>query len=104
MSVIHIEKQNYDELIKEGIVLVDFYAEWCGPCKMLAPALEALSNQRGGIKVVKVDVDEQSDLARHFGIMSVPTLFLYKNGVVVAQRSGFQTLDMLNDWINESIK
>jgi thioredoxin 1 len=103
MSIIHIEKQNYDELVKSGLVLVDFYAEWCGPCKMLAPALEALSNQREEIKIVKVDVDEQIDLARHFEIMSVPTMFLYKDGVIVSKKSGYHTLDMLNEWVN-SIK
>jgi thioredoxin 1 len=103
MSIVHIEKQNYDELVKSGLVLVDFYAEWCGPCKMLAPALEALSNQREEIKIVKVDVDEQIDLARHFEIMSVPTMFLYKDGVIVSKKSGYHTLDMLNEWVN-SIK
>jgi thioredoxin 1 len=103
MSIIHIEKQNYDELVKSGLVLVDFYAEWCGPCKMLAPALEALSNQREEIKIVKVDVDEQVDLARHYGIMSVPTMLLYKDGAIVSKKSGYHTLDMLNEWVN-SIK
>jgi len=104
MSVIHIAEQNYDELVKEGIVLVDFYADWCGPCKMLAPALEALSSQRDEVKVVKVNVDEQEALTGRFGIMSVPTLYLYKEGKLVAQRAGFQTLDMLNEWINVSIQ
>lgn len=104
MSVIHIAEQNYDELVKDGIVLVDFYADWCGPCKMLAPALEALSSQRGEVKVVKVNVDEQEALTGRFGIMSVPTLYLYKEGKLVAQRAGFQTLDMLNEWINVSIQ
>lgn len=104
MSVIHIEKQNYDELVKGGLVLVDFYAEWCGPCKMLAPSLEALSNERADIKIVKVNVDEQEALAGRFGIMSVPTLFLYKEGNLVAERKGFQTLDMLTEWIDGSIK
>lgn len=105
MSLIHVtEQQNYDELVKEGLVLVDFYAEWCGPCKMLAPALEALSNRNSEIKIVKVNVDEQEDLARRFGVMSVPTLYLYKDGNVVVQKAGFQTLDMLNEWINASVK
>lgn len=104
MSVIHIAEQNYDELVKEGIVLVDFYAEWCGPCKMLAPALEALSSERADIKIVKVNVDEQEPLSGRFGIMSVPTLYLYKDGNLVSERKGFHTLDMLNDWIEESIK
>jgi thioredoxin 1 len=70
---------------------------------MLAPALEALANQREEIKIVKVDVDEQVDLARHFGIMSVPTMLLYKDGAVVSKKSGYHTLDMLNEWV-DSIK
>ena len=104
MSLIHIEKQNYDELVKEGIVLVDFYAEWCGPCKMLAPALEALSSERDDIRIIKVNVDEQEDLARRFGIMSVPTLILYKDNNILSKKMGFHTLDMLNEWISESVK
>ncbi len=103
MSVIHMEKQNYEELVGTGLVLVDFYAEWCGPCKMLAPALEALSNNRD-ISIVKVDVDEQEELAYKFGIMSVPTMILYKDGKIISQRSGFHTSDMLNNWIDESTK
>jgi thioredoxin 1 len=98
-----MEKQNYEELIGTGLVLVDFYAEWCGPCKMLAPALEALSNQKD-ISIVKVDVDKQEELAYKFGIMSVPTMILYKDGKIISQRSGFHTLDMLNNWIEESTK
>ncbi|HHX16398.1 MAG TPA: thioredoxin [Mollicutes bacterium] len=104
MSVIHIEEHDYDELVSSGIVLVDFFAEWCGPCKMLSPTLDALSNQRDDVKIVKVNVDEQGDLARRFGIMSVPTLLLYKDGINVGQKSGFQTIDMLNSWIEESTK
>ncbi|MFA5407597.1 MAG: thioredoxin [Bacilli bacterium] len=103
MNLIHIEKQNYDELIKEGVVLVDFYAEWCGPCKMLGPALESLANMRSDIRIIKVNVDEQENLARRFGIMSVPTLYLYNNGSLVAECKGFHTLDMLNEWIDTSI-
>jgi thioredoxin 1 len=104
MSLIHIKEQNYDEIVREGIVLVDFYADWCGPCKMLAPALEALSNEREDIKIVKVNVDEQEDLARRFGVMSIPTLFLYKDNNILSKKMGFQTLDMLNEWISDSIK
>ncbi|HHT38322.1 MAG TPA: thioredoxin [Mollicutes bacterium] len=104
MSVIQIEHQNYDELVSEGIVLVDFYAEWCGPCKMLGPALEALANERADVKIIKVNIDEQEELTQRFGIMSVPTLLLYKDGVNISQKNGFQTLDMLNSWIDESIK
>lgn len=90
MSVIQIEHQNYDELVSEGIVLVDFYAEWCGPCKMLGPALEALANERADVKIIKVNIDEQEELTQRFGIMSVPTLLLYKDGVNISQKMVFK--------------
>lgn len=103
MSLVHMENENYDEMVKEGLVLVDFYAEWCGPCKMLAPMLEALSEQRNNLKIIKINVDKREDIARRFGIMSVPTLYVYKDGIIVSEKKGFQTIEMLNDWIN-SIK
>ncbi|MDD2203142.1 MAG: thioredoxin [Bacilli bacterium] len=104
MSLINIKEQNYDELVKEGLVLVDFYADWCGPCKILAPALEALSNTRDDLKIIKVNVDEQEDLARRFSVMSVPTLLLYKDNNLLDKRTGFHTLDMLNEWISDTVK
>lgn len=75
MEIIHASKENFYELIK-GEVLVDFYATWCGPCKMLGPVLEEIKDE---IQIVKVNIDENSDLAREYGVMSVPTL-LYFNG------------------------
>jgi thioredoxin 1 len=104
MNILHMKEQNYEELVKEGIVLVDFYADWCGPCKMLGPMLEALANERNDVRIVKVNVDELSDLASQFGIISVPTLYLYKDGIRLSERRGFHTLDMLKDWINSEVK
>lgn len=83
----HLENENFDEEIKEGIVLVDFYAEWCGPCKMLGPELEDISNN--GFKIIKVDVDNHEDLARRYGIMSVPTMMIFKDNEVVNRLVGF---------------
>lgn len=103
MSIIHMENENYDELVKEGIVLVDFYAEWCGPCKMIAPVLASLADARSDINIVKVDVDKQEMTAKRFGILSVPTLYLYKDGKLISERKGFQTIDMLDEWI-DSVK
>lgn len=103
MSVLHYGGQNFDELVKEGNVLVDFYASWCGPCKMLGPVLEALAEERKDLKIIKVNVDENEELAGRFSVMSIPTIYLYKDGKIVAERKGFSTKEMLNDWINKSL-
>ena len=71
---------DFEKLIKEGDVLVDFFATWCGPCKMLSPVLEEIVEKFPRIKVVKVDIDQFDDLTRAHGIMSVPTLEVYRNG------------------------
>ena len=98
MAVIHGNEQNFNDLINEELVLVDFFAEWCGPCKMLGPVLEQLEN----IDVVKIDVDESPSLARQFGIMSVPTLMIFKNGQLKNSRSGAMPKPMLESWIDEN--
>ena len=98
MAIIHGNEQNFNELINKELVLVDFFAEWCGPCKMLGPILEQLEN----IDVVKIDVDECSSLARQFGIMSVPTLMIFKNGELKNSRSGAMPKPMLESWIDEN--
>ena len=101
MSIIHLEKENFDELIKEGKVLVDFYAEWCGPCKMLAPILEDVSNERNNIKIIKINTDEFPDLAQKYGIMSIPTLILFDNGKEINKNIGFISKDEVISFINE---
>ncbi|MBQ4001153.1 MAG: thioredoxin [Lachnospiraceae bacterium] len=81
-------------------VLVDFWATWCGPCRMLAPTVEAIAEEKADVlKVGKVDVDQEPELARRFGIMSIPTLILFKNGEAVKQTMGFQPKDALLAWI-----
>lgn len=85
----HATELNFEELTKNGLVLVDFYADWCGPCKMIAPILEELDNEDEALNVVKVNVDEQGILAQRFGVMSIPTLVLFKDGVKVDQLVGF---------------
>lgn len=91
--------QNFNELINDDIVLVDFFATWCGPCKMLSPVLEELANDRSELKIVKVDVDADSDLARQYGVMSVPTLMLFKKGNLMASQSGYMPKETLTKWI-----
>lgn len=91
-----INDQNFEEETKNGAVLVDFFATWCGPCKMLTPVLESVANKLDGkVKIVKVDVDESPDLAQRFGIMSVPTMILFKKGQQAAAFSGYMPEAML---------
>ncbi len=97
--MIHLENEHFNEVVSQGLVLVDFFATWCGPCRMLAPILAELDQEKL-VKIVKVDVDQHEDLARKHTVMSVPTLMLFKDGKVVAQISGFMPLDDLKEWIN----
>ena len=93
--LVHLKTENFDEEVKSGNVLVDFFATWCGPCKMLSPILESIGNERDSIKVVKIDVDEHQDLAQRFGIMSVPTLLYYRDGNLIKQQSGFTSKETI---------
>lgn len=90
---------NFNELINDELVLVDFFATWCGPCRMLGPVLEELSSDRSNVKIVKMDVDECHDIAKEYGIMSVPSLLLFKNGNLISKQIGFMPKDELNSWI-----
>lgn len=96
MEIIHLTNENFKELIKEK-VLVDFYATWCGPCKMIAPELEKAT---GNIKVIKVDVDNFEELAREYGVMSIPTLILFEDGKEVKRTIGFMDKDKIEKFIN----
>ena len=89
MALIHFENENYDELIKEGTVVVDFFATWCGPCKMLGPIIEKLGNSMGDVKFIKIDVDKHEELARRYGVMSIPTIIFFKDGKEVKKHIGF---------------
>ena len=95
--MIYLEKNNLDELVKEGTYLVDFYAEWCGPCKMLTPVLENLEDK---INVIKVDIDKFEKLAFEYRIMSVPTLIFFKDGKKKEELIGFRDEDELLEVIN----
>jgi thioredoxin 1 len=99
--LVHGNKDNFDSLISDGVVVVDFFANWCGPCRMLGPVLEELSNSRSEVKVIKIDVDQEEDLARRFGVMSIPALYLFKDGKQVDNKVGFMPLDELEEWINK---
>ena len=90
MSVIHINKSNFQNevLNSEKPVLLDFWAPWCGPCRMVSPVVDEIASERGDIKVGKVNVDEQPELAGQFGVMSIPTLVVMKNGKLANKTVG----------------
>lgn len=96
--MIHLEKENFDELIKDKVV-VDFFATWCGPCKMLGPVFEELSTEINDIKFIKVDIDEHEDLCRKYKVMSVPTLIVFDKGKEVKRNIGFIPKDRLKEFI-----
>lgn len=92
MSVVKITKENFEEKVlqAEGKVLLDFWATWCGPCKMIAPAIEEIAEENEHLTVGKIDVDEQRELAIQFGITSIPTLVVMENGQKVAEALGYR--------------
>ena len=96
----YLKEENFDEEIKEGVVLVDFYADWCGPCKMMGQVLETIE----GINILKVNTDEFEELSMKYGVMSIPTIILFKDGKEVAKNVGFMAKEELEEWINQNKK
>lgn len=102
--VTKISESNFRDSIKDGVCVVDFSASWCGPCKMLAPVLETVSEELAGkVKFFNVDVDENPKLSDEFTIMSVPTILIFKDGQGQAIQSGFMNEDMLKNFIERSL-
>ena len=96
-KVVHYAGENFENetLVKSGVTLVDFFATWCGPCQMLGPVLDELSNS-ADYKIVKVDVDQANELAVQFGVRSVPTMVIFKDGQPVETLVGFMTQDEID--------
>ena len=106
MATKKITDENFqtDVLKASKPTVVDFWAEWCGPCKMIGPALEELSEEYGGkIKIVKINVDENPNSPSQLGVRGIPALFLFKDGAVVSNKTGAAPKAALKDWIDSSI-
>lgn len=103
MNIRELNESNFNEVIesRNSISIVDFYADWCGPCKMLSPILEDLSNEYTNINFYKVNVDDSSNLARNYGIMSIPTLIIFKNSSIEKTLIGLQSKNDLINTIEE---
>lgn len=95
----HLTIEDFDSEISSGTVLVDFWATWCGPCRMLAPILEQLEAENSDIKICKVNVDEQPELSKRFGVLSIPTLILFKDGKQADKSVGLIDLDSLKEFV-----
>lgn len=98
---IELNDQNFDELVNNDLVLVDFYATWCGPCRMLAPILDEVLNEVN-ITLIKVDVDKNEEISKKYGIMSIPTMILFKNGNIIEKRVGITSKEEIIKWIKEN--
>jgi thioredoxin 1 len=101
MAIVIASDQTFNTETNEGLVLADFWAPWCGPCKMIAPVLEELDQELEEVKVVKLDVDENQETAGKYGVMSIPTLLVFKDGQVVDQVVGFQPKEALVELLNK---
>lgn len=96
----HINSNNFDEKIKKDRVLVDFYATWCGPCKMLGLVLEKFDDENI-VPILKLDVDEAKDVAEKYKVFTIPTLIIFENGKEIKRKVGYQSLDELRKWVND---
>lgn len=102
MAITNATDQSFAADTGEGLVLVDFWATWCGPCKMIAPVLEELDAELGDkVKIVKLDVDENQETASQFGVMSIPTLIVLKDGEAVDKAVGFQPKEALAELLHK---
>lgn len=104
MATIEINDDNFDAEIQGGLpVIVDFWAEWCGPCKQMAPHLEAVSDELSGkVKIVKINVEDHPMAGSKYGVRGLPTLMIFKDGKVVATQLGAMSKQKITDWVTEN--
>jgi thioredoxin 1 len=103
---VEITDTNYSELVdgSDKVVMIDFWAEWCGPCRMLSPILDQLSEEMDGkVKIVKMNIDENPETPSKFGVRGIPTMLLFKEGKQIATKVGVQPKNALQEWINSSL-
>ena len=96
-----VNENEFKEEIKEGVVVVDFFADWCGPCKMLSPIMESLSEEMNNVNFIKVNVDECGDIDREYRIMNIPTIIMFKDGVKKETIVGFNPKEVLSEKIKQ---
>ena len=95
--LLHFDEQNFEKEIAQGTTLVDFYADWCGPCQMLSPIIEEIASERDDIKVGKLNIDDAREIAISLGIESIPTLMVFKDGVLSKKVVGYRPKDAILD-------
>lgn len=97
-----LKTNEFMEAVNNGTSVVDFYADWCGPCKMLGPVMETVSGKITDVNFYKVNVDESEEVAAKYGIMSIPAVFMFKNGKPIAKTVGFMPEEDLTSWVNNN--
>ncbi len=99
-----INAAEFDEMIKSGTTLIDFFADWCGPCKMLGPVIEEVASEYPQIAFAKVNVDDNMDLAERFQIMSIPQVYIFRDGEVIGKFGGYRDIGGVRAFIDETVK